>query len=282
MYGHEYEWFRQGFQALVRALLKTQPWNRGTWQALNVARSPLHDTYELEDVTVFVSEVSEDESVLDQMIQPDSPWAEDHFQERVSGIPHNPAPSAARWPHAVRGNGDHTTDAGQYDHTYPERFWPRHAGACHSYVTLMSDGSPEPLAISDNFCGGRSGIRFAYGDLADVVKLLQRDPYTRQAYLPVWFPEDTGAHDGDGHPIRVPCTLGYHFMLTQDHKLNMRYYIRSCDVRRHLANDVYMACRLLQWVAMQLPITVKPGRMVMHIGSLHAFRADRAHLEGLL
>ena len=30
----------------------------------------------------------------------------------------------------------------------------------------------------------------------DVIDLLEREPFTRQAYLPIWFPEDTGAFHG--------------------------------------------------------------------------------------
>ena len=66
-----------------------------------------------------------------------------------------------------------------------------------------------------------------YGDLDDVVTLLTNDPLTRQAFLPMWFPEDTGVV----HGTRVPCSLGYHFM-QRDGRLSITYYIRSCDIVR--------------------------------------------------
>jgi thymidylate synthase len=134
------------------------------------------------------------------------------------------------------------------------------------------------------------GIRFKYGDLADVVTLLARHPYTRQAYLPVWFPEDTGARDGGGKDIRVPCSLGYHFMI-RDGELSCRYYLRSCDLYRHFSNDIYMTARLVQWMCGAVQVEaqnlsefgigdislfppVKPGRLLTVISSLHLFVND--------
>jgi thymidylate synthase len=76
-----------------------------------------------------------------------------------------------------------------------------------------------------------------------VIDLLRDRPTTRQAFIPIWFPEDTGAHHGE----RVPCTLGYHLM-ARDGRLKIVYYMRSCDFLRHFRDDVYMAGRLCQWV----------------------------------
>jgi thymidylate synthase len=117
------------------------------------------------------------------------------------------------------------------------------------------------------------GIRFEYGDLGDLVTLLRNEPHTRQAYLPIWFPEDlTAANQGE----RVPCTLGYHF-LWRDGELNMTYLIRSCDLIRYFRDDVYMACRLLQWMCIELDLV--PGSLMMHIISLHIFEGDLRMLE---
>jgi hypothetical protein len=273
-------WNESNYRQLVDELVATQPIMTETWQAMNVRGSVAHRMHELEDMTIVVPLPALWDGPM--FMAPDLPWAEDHFNERVSGIPYNPPPSAAEWPHAVRGNADHTTGT-EYDHTYPERFWPRFA----------NEGQTRPngrqVFVPHN------GIRFEYGNLSDVVALLVRDRGTRQAYLPVWFPEDTGA-ERDGKAIRVPCTLGYHFMI-RDGELSCRYYLRSCDVYRHLNNDVYMAARLIAWVADavnhytaldydegQLPISpipadITPGRLVMHIASLHLFVADVPKLK---
>jgi hypothetical protein len=136
--------------------------------------------------------------------------------------------------------------------------------------------------------------RYPYGDLDDVVSLLAREPYTRQSYLPVWFPEDTGAVPGE----RVPCTLGYHFILRRG-QLHCFYPMRSCDLLRHFRNDVYMAVRLTQWILEELvkvqgydeahePVggpkpfdwsSVTPGLLTMHMVSLHVFEPDIPVLE---
>jgi len=190
------------------------------------------------------------------------PWAEDHFQERVFGVPLNPPPSEAWWPFNQNGNRDHKFQkdgqAVQFSHTYPERFWPKRAG-------FPSD--PNHHRIN----GDRHnwGVRFALGDLGDVVDLLRRAPGTRQAFLPVWFPEDTGTVHGQ----RVPCTLGYHFLI-RGGRLHMWYYMRSCDLMRHFQDDVYMAGRLNQWICGQLGHDLQPGRLNMIISSLHTFEAD--------
>lgn len=265
MFQYPIENFRSLYRYLCHYLLTTKPIHTGEWQSMDTSSSPIHATHELEDVSIRLHGLPTDADDARKLIQPDLPWADDHFAERVSGIPHNPPPSAASWPYAVRGHVDHT-HGGQFDHTYPERFWSKFANV----ESTRPNG--RQVFVPHN------GIRFEYGDLMDLVALLARSPLTRQAYLPVWFPEDTGAVSGQ----RVPCTLGYHFMI-RNGRLTCRYYLRSCDVYRHMVNDVYFAVRLTQWICGKLnglfeAEPVVPGDLVMHISSLHAFVADRAKL----
>jgi thymidylate synthase len=117
-----------------------------------------------------------------------------------------------------------------------------------------------------------NGIRYEYGDLMDVVEQLRKNLYTRQAVLPVFFPEDTGNINN----VRVPCSLHYHFMFRQG-LLHMRYDMRSCDFVRHFRDDVYLAARLLQWMGQQ--IEQPHGKLYVTIGSLHAMEGDRWKLE---
>lgn len=218
----------------------------GEWQAIR-SDIPQTRTREVTDV-VFEWPIPNTIPTLQKQVNPNLPWAEDHFQERVSGIPYNPPPSHEWWPFAQRGNEQHRKKE-IFSHTYPERFWPRQA---------LRDRN-----------ASQTGIRYRYGDLDDVLTLLQTSPFTRQAYLPVWFPEDTGAHHGE----RVPCTLGYHF-LRRGGYLSCRYFIRSCDFLRHFQDDVYMASRLTQWIANELD-GVQPGNLNMYIGSLHIFDGEQ-------
>lgn len=256
-------------RSLARKLLDAPLLHRGRWHAQDVSKSPLHATYELEDVTLVLM-LNDDPRLLAADLKPNLPWADLHFEERVGGQPLNPAPSHLKWPWA-RNNSTHQSGGTQiFSHTYPERMWPKHASV---------NGHEGPLPDE------HLGIRYRYGDLEDVVSLLVRDPLTRQAYLPIWFPEDTGAHHGG----RVPCTLGYHFMLT-DNSLSCRYYMRSCDFVRHLVDDVYLAARLTQWIVQRVndaweaidhwpssppvPHSISPGMLRMMITSLHALRGD--------
>lgn len=205
-------------------------------------------------------------------------WAEAHFQERVSGQPMNPAPSYVDWPwHSTKfqeqfkaGNWQNRHDRlSPFDHTYPERFWPKEVYPREAIT------EPGPLVEVSEV---RHGVRFDYGDLDDVVALLKNDPWTRQAFLPVWFPEDTGSTEGQ----RVPCTIGYHFIRNGAY-LNVKYLIRSCDVTRHFQNDAYMAGRLLQWVQSRViddgSLSPWTGELTMFISNLHLFQNDVWRLE---
>lgn len=215
----------------------------GEWQAVLAANDPKSMTIEAEDLSIQWDPPENTIDLVDA-VKPNLPWAEEHFLERVSGHPLNPPPSHVRWPYAQKENTEFAA-FGQFSHTYPERMWAASVPNTH-------------------------GIRYAFGDLGDLVKLLRTRPLTRQAYLPIWFPEDLDAAAEYGQ--RVPCSLGYHFMI-RDGRLKCVYYIRSCDFYRHFRDDVYMAVRLQQWVAGQVGARV--GRFVMHMSSLHIFAAEQ-------
>jgi len=171
----------------------------------------------------------------------------------------------ANWPYHANGADLHIK-GGKYDHNYMERMWPTDID-----VSEQNSEYFDPVF---------KGYRFPVGDLDDVVTQLASDPGTRQAYLPIWFPEDTGATAGQ----RVPCSLGYHFII-RDELLHVQYNLRSCEIYRHFTNDIYMAVRLGQWVAEQLALThnvdVKLGQLTTHVVSLHGFVGDTAKIEEL-
>lgn len=285
----------QSFNLLAALMLDAPVIHTGEWQSQDTSNSPMHATYEMTNVALKL-DVPGSPDELEHITQPNLPWADVHFLERVSGTPFNPPPSHKLWPWA-RHNADHQDAAEKFSHTYPERFWPRYTGG---RIVPFDPGVPGDLEFRDGktyrvFEGDRvelnperwvqqerEGIRFRYGDLNDVVDLLVRSPLTRQAYLPVWFPEDTGAHHGQ----RVPCTLGYHFMIREG-RVQCWYPMRSCDLIRHLRDDLYLAGRLMQWVAAHVtqrtnedfgvsdPGGWTPGTLHMTISSLHAFVGDK-------
>jgi len=261
--------FADMYAQMVYAINQEVPFNRGKWQQLDVSSSPMHATRELRNVTVLYVVPSDVQGLRDD-IHPDMPWADAHFDERVGGEPLNPAPSYKIWPHH-NGSAERHVDNQKFSHTYPERFWPKFA----------NEGNKRPngrqVYVPHN------GIRYEYGDLADVIDQLVCNPDTRQAVLPVWFPEDTG---DDG--TRVPCSLFYHFMSDGNGTLSVWYSMRSCDLARHFRNDVYLAGRLLQWVCDQVnrglwdsdtDDRLTPGCLNMTISNLHVMEGDLASLK---
>lgn len=251
-----------------------RPVDSRTWQSQSTeGRVGMGRTWEIEDAALEIGVPSRIDSMA-ALVKPNLLWADAHFEERVSGQPMNPPPSHKIWPFAQAGNDEHLKDE-RFSHTYPERFWPTHAGHGTAQCGVGGDGDT-------SFCdfGPTFGVRYEYGDLQDVVALLVRDPTTRQAYLPVWFPEDTGAVDNQ----RVPCTLGYQFRI-RDGRLNCTYGMRSCDFMRHLRDDIYLAMRLMYWVADKfwaessgMP-SLQLGSLVLNIGSLHIFDGDKPRIK---
>jgi thymidylate synthase len=227
------------------------------WQSIDISKRPEAEMRELSDVFFRVQLPSEELNYYRRQIKPNLPWADNHFeQERVSGKPINPGETWKEWPYG--NSASNFLKDGVFSHTYAERYWPKNAG--------------DPTKTN-------WGIRYAYGDLMDVVNLLKADPLTRQAYLPIFFPEDTGVVHGE----RIPCSLGYHFMM-RDSRLNIFYPIRSCDFIRHFRDDLYLTTRLLLWMLAELRKlddawkTVVPGIFTFWAGSLHCFINDHRKL----
>ncbi len=255
----------------------SQPVANAKWQSVPVKYDM--QTYELMDVyfktPMFHARVDESKQLeyLSNQIKPNLPWADNHFLERVCGAPINPGVEWANWPYGK--SAEKFLEGGQFNHNYMERYWPRFAGL----LPATQSATEFQLQLELEFVGKsnieNTGIRHRYGDLNDVVRLLENDPNTRQAFLPIFFPEDTGTHHGG----RVPCTLGYQFLHRSGY-LHIVYYLRSCDFVRHFRDDIYLTARLLLWVLDRLRErdpswnNVKPGMYTMHMTSLHMFKSD--------
>lgn len=258
--------FRSLFCSIQRDLIGEPSVAIGEWQS-----QKLDDSMKMRELhnVAFTMDLPSSQVILADITGAHLPWAEDHFRERVSGEPMNPAPSEAWWPFARKQNTEHKSEDGQkFSHTYPERMWPKFAEVAE---VLVNDGGPGyqmwgPERINQ-------GIRFDYGDLSDVINQLATSLHTRQAYLPIWFPEDTGSVHGK----RVPCTLGYQFTVRDD-RLSITYFMRSTDLLRHFQDDIYMAGRLAQWVADQLADKlnrdISVSTLTFHTVNMHVFEAD--------
>lgn len=227
----------------------------GIWQGIDSYKD--QNMLVVRDVNLYVDLFKPHENLVNY-IKPDKEWCDIHFAERICGKPLNPGESYKVWPYANLKDGDGFIKDKQFDHTYMERFWPKQAGPNLEYENSYN-----------------KGIRFEYGDLDDVIKQLKYNPLTRQAYLPIFFPEDTGSKGN----LRVPCTLGYLFEIIPDAEgnpksLDITYYIRSCDVLRHLRNDIYLAYLLAAYVMDQTGLEIELGTLKMKIANLHLFEND--------
>lgn len=149
------------------------------WQGKEIKHDPKYSMIETLNLS-FSCQINPSIEELIKQIRPNVSWADEHFRERVGGQPLNPPPSHERWPYAQKNNAEFG-GLEKFSHTYPERIWPKFA-------------SETPNSKME-------GIRYNYGDFKDVISLMHREPFTRQAFLPIWFPEDTGATEGQ----RVPC-----------------------------------------------------------------------------
>lgn len=246
------------------------------WQGVEANQ----ETHELFDVCYQMNlQGIEDLDHWRSDIAPNLPWADDHFLERVGGEPLNPGEQWKHWPWSQSANKFRAANE-RFNHSYPERLWPKFAR--RTVDGKLFDGPKGALrkypAVDSR---AKQGIGHLYGDLQDFVELLASEPQTRQAYIPLFHPEDTGKGDGG----RKMCSLGYHAMVRDD-KLLWVYTLRSCDLRRHYSDDAYLSVRMMLWVldrCREISPTkwadVKPGLHVMRMDSLHCFKNDLADLE---
>jgi hypothetical protein len=279
--------FRSAYAQLDQLFLnKAEVVHPHRWQGKDVKDCPDMRTHELLNVILNVElHNSGNVEQYRSRIGPNLPWADEHFEERVCGYPLNPPASYRRWPWAT--SAEKFVGEGVFNHTYPERLWPKYAGNLGPVETVEAaekvrvdalTGEIEPDCLKSH-----QGIRHRYGDLNDLVALFLKDPLTRQGWVPLFFPEDTGWGDGG----RKPCTLGYQFIV-RDHRLHIYYPLRSCDYFRHFRDDIYLAIRLGLWLLNELKKSeqeptehkyfgwkdVTMGTYTMHCTSLHVFAND--------
>lgn len=116
------------------------------------------------------------------------------------------------------------------------------------------------------------------------IQLLRSDSDTRKAVLPIFNgngEDDTLYYHGNK---RIPCSMYYDFLIRQNGKgekvLHICYHQRSSDFVTHFGNDVYLAWRLMEYVAKE--VGVKPGYLYHTIDSLHAYKKDWTSLASNL
>ena len=105
------------------------------------------------------------------------------------------------------------------------------------------------------------------------IEELKEKKYSRQVVLEVY--QSILDMNSWGGIKRVPCSLEYHFLrrpTEKGDKLNLIYYMRSCDFYTHFIFDMIMGIKLLEFMSEK--IEVPRGNFIHIISSLHTFYKD--------
>lgn len=150
------------------------------------------------------------------------------------------------------------------------------AGELLWYLSGSNDGamirhyapSYEGLLSADGTAFGAYGARWARQEqLQNLVKLLQRDPNTRQAVLAIWNGDDLRAAQ-EGGQKDLPCTLSLQFFIRQ-RTLHAIATMRSNDIWLGLPYDVF--CFTTIQVLLANILGVEVGWYTHQVGSLHLY-----------
>jgi thymidylate synthase len=128
--------------------------------------------------------------------------------------------------------------------------------------------------IAPTFANFTDGGTFhgAYGprtwmQFHNTVRLLRREPNTRQAVVQIWDPQ----YDQAPGKKDYPCTLGFVFAI-RDAELHMSTHMRSNDLWWGWSYDAFQFMQLQCTVANVLGL--RPGPYVHYVNSLHLYERD--------
>lgn len=113
-------------------------------------------------------------------------------------------------------------------------------------------------------------MRMGGEHLQYIIDEIKVHPHSRQLFLPVW---DRTVDEKRRGKKRVPCSLGYWFVMRND-QIHITYMMRSCDFVTHYPNDVAITAIIQDHVARETGYSV--GSFTHFIGSLHAYKKDLA------
>lgn len=177
-------------------------------------------------------------------------WADEEFKERISGFQVNPGIAwelnKQMWEEFLTNKDGEL----RFDYTYAERI----------NMTCVNRFGDEDNQVRTY--------------LEDIIRLLKYDNDTRKAVLSIFNPSlDKDSLDGYA---RIPCSMYYQFLIRPNGKgekvCNIIYNQRSADFVAHFGDDVYLAWKLMEYVAEK--VGVKPGYLYHQIGSLHSYQRD--------
>lgn len=248
---------------------------RNLWEMGNIVKPKHYQNKDIEGKDDFITreliceqycllEMPDPERLFTFMEEGAREWADAEFKERISGKELNPGEA---W--KLRKNiweeflvnyefmERYNKPAYQFDYSYPERI--------NQVVKYKGELKTK---------------------LEAVIQLLKDDPDTRKAILNIY-----GAYFGNGYSVddagaldghsRIPCSMYYDFLIRENQKgekiLNICYHQRSSDFVTFFGSDVYLAWRLMEYVAGE--VGVKPGYLYHTIDSIHAYKKDWVKLK---
>lgn len=175
-------------------------------------------------------------------------WAEAELLERLCPITTSINPGSA-WLMRKEVWEEFLNSEGQFDYTYHDR-------------------------INQDI----SNTKGTWSIIDRVIFELKRNPDTRQAIIPIFRAQDVA---GIGGEFRIPCSMYYDFLIRENAKgekqLNICYHQRSSDFVTHFGNDVYLAWKLMEYIAGILEI--KPGYLFHTLDSIHSYKKDWVKLK---
>lgn len=175
-------------------------------------------------------------------------WAEAELLERLCPIQTSINPGSA-WLMRKEVWEEFLNSEGQFDYTY------------HDRINQVISNTKGTWSIIDR-----------------VIFELKRNPDTRQAIIPIFRAQDVA---GIGGEFRIPCSIYYDFLIRENAKgekqLNICYHQRSSDFVTHFGNDVYLAWKLMEYIAGILEI--KPGYLFHTLDSIHSYKKDWVKLK---
>lgn len=125
------------------------------------------------------------------------------------------------------------------------------------------------VAEGDLVFGGYGPRLFSYknqNQVANVIDLLRRKPYSRRAAIQLFDANDLADDHKD-----IPCTCTFQFMI-RDNLLDMITFMRSNDIYTGFPHDVFCFTMLQEIIARSLGVEL--GGYKHFVGSLHLYDKD--------
>ena len=226
-----------------------------TYQNKNIEGNPDFITKELIAESYCLTQMPDPEWLF--VYTKTKEWADAEFEERISGKKLNPGKAwelnKPMWEEFLVPNVSNVGIMEPYifDYTYAERI----------NSSAFNDWEGAGIDQHDTY-------------INHIIGLLKYDNDTRKAVLSIFNPTIDADHlDGKA---RIPCSMYYQFLIRNNGKgekvCNIVYNQRSSDMVSHFGDDVYLAWKLMEYVANK--VGVKPGYLYHQLGSLHAYQRD--------